>query len=227
MPGMAADETSHLQDVDLAQSCLEGDEERVRALKADHFSSLFQMLVATGASPVEAQDLLSQLWIDCVVGPGRPEPLLARYNGLSPLRAWLKSIAMNRWISLKRSQAVHARAVERLEVPLADTSGIKHPASDPAQEIKHILAASIRKALESCGSEDLVLLQLVHAHQLTRRELALIWGWDESKMSRRLKDAAARIASSTLELVKKSDPHLDITWDDLLDLCAAQSVLGA
>jgi DNA-directed RNA polymerase specialized sigma24 family protein len=180
-------------------------------------------LIGAGATPAEAEDLLSQLWVDCVVGDAHKKPLLSRYNGLSPLRAWLKAIAMNRWISLKRAQTVHMRAIEQL-APATGTANDR-PDAVHSLEIRSLLAPAIRRGLDACASEDLILLQLIHVHKLTRREVAVVWGWDESKMSRRLRDASNRISTLAMEHVKKADPNLDITWTDLLDLCEAQSIL--
>lgn len=218
---MDAHEGTHLRDVDLVQRCLEGDDAAVEELRGHEFASLSHVLLGSGATPTDVEDLLSGLLAECVVGRNGCEPLLARYTGRSPLAAWLRAIAVNRWISLKRSLAARSRAVDRLAAETTHSVAFRGPS-----EIRRILSQAVKSALAACDSETLVLLQLIHVHKLRQRQICGVWGWDQSKMSRRMKEASDRISSAILHAIKEADPLLEIRWEDVLELCEAESILA-
>jgi DNA-directed RNA polymerase specialized sigma subunit len=68
------------------------------------------------------------------------------------------------------------------------------------------------------------MLRLVFVHGLSQREVMRMWGWSESKVSRKLSSAMAHIEEQTLEKLKQMDPWLDLTWQDFVDLCDTHQV---
>ncbi|HEY5705170.1 MAG TPA: hypothetical protein VIS96_06320, partial [Terrimicrobiaceae bacterium] len=109
----SGDEAPALADVDLVQQCIEGSEEAIGQLKKSLTPFLSKVLSSYGASKDEIDEILAQLWGDCLVGP---RPLFHVFNGRSALKSWLTAICVNRWISLKRREAQHTRAVYSLTI---------------------------------------------------------------------------------------------------------------
>ena len=83
----------------------------------------------------------------------------------------------------------------------------------------------MRRALTACDVEELILLQLVHIHGVTQREVASLWKWHESRVSRHIKRTEEKIAKLTLQEVKETDPYLELRWNDFIELCQSVEVL--
>ena len=212
-----------LADVDLVQKCIEGNEVAIGDLKTSLTPLLCKVLGSYGASKDEIDEILAQLWGDCLVGP---RPLFHIFNGRSALKSWLTAICVNRWISLKRRQAQHTRAIYSLTIEAERPSAPGRAATThPDSAITEILGPALRQAFAACDVEELVLLQLVHVHGVTQREVASLWKWHESRVSRHIKRAEAKIAEHTLRAVKETDPYLELGWPDFLELCRCVEVL--
>jgi RNA polymerase sigma factor (sigma-70 family) len=217
------DEAPALADVDLVQQCIEGSEEAVGQLKRSLTPFLSKVLSSYGASNDEIDEILAKLWGDCLVGP---RPLFHVFNGRSALKSWLTAICVNRWISLKRREAQHTRAVYSLTIEAERPSAPGRSAtSHPDSSIIEILGPALREAFAACDVEELVLLQLVHMHGVTQREIASLWKWHESRVSRHIKRAEEKIAELTLRAVKETDPYLELGWQDFVELCRCVEVL--
>ena len=118
----------------------------------------------------------------------------------------------------------------RVEVPASDRSSDDfferrpQPESVPREEsLLKLLRAAIRNAFAKRDSESVLMLKLVHVHQLTQREVARMWGWHESKVSRALEVARASIARDILLELKRADPWLELRWEDFLELCSGSA----
>src|SRR5262245_37888570 len=85
--------------------CREGDPQALASLREQHHASLANILRARGASPTEVEDLLADLWADCVPGQANRPSLLEKFSGKCTLQGWLATVATNRWFDLKRKQA--------------------------------------------------------------------------------------------------------------------------
>jgi RNA polymerase sigma factor (sigma-70 family) len=218
---MSIEEAPVLADVDVVQKCLEGNEEAISELKRGLTPFLSKVLASYGASKDEIDEIVAQLWADCLTGP---RPLFHVFNGKSALKSWLTAISVNRWISLKRRETQHARAMERLAIETEESQ----PPSRAAQSdssIVEILGPALRRALTACDVEELILLQLVHIHGVTQREVASLWKWHESRVSRHIKRTEEKIAKLTLQEVKETDPYLELRWNDFIELCQSVEVL--
>ena len=206
------------------QRSLEGEALAVQALQSEYTPFLRNLLFKHRATETEVEDLLAGLWADCLVGSSDRPPLFERYHGGSPLHSWLAAVTVNRWISVKRREAVHSRAVQ---FSLSQGPVLSMECAAEAQldtELMATVEQAVRQALASCEAEEMVLLQLVHLHQLTRRELADLLGLHESGLSRRLKATEKKIAEATLAAVREVDPLLELTWKDFLLLCESTSL---
>jgi RNA polymerase sigma factor (sigma-70 family) len=172
-------------------------------------------LLGAGATTSEADDLLTSLWTDCVTG----KPLLLRYRGTAPLIAWLKTVVMNDLVDRRRRQSLEksaGNALSGLEGEGAHARRRNRAADAP---LFRIMRRALTRAFGSCPAESVVMLQLVHLYGLTQREVCVIWGYTESKVSRRLSAAMNQIAQETMRAICDADKWLEIQWDDFLDFC--------
>jgi DNA-directed RNA polymerase specialized sigma24 family protein len=78
---------------------------------------------------------------------------------------------------------------------------------------------ALKNAFGACPAESVVMLQLVHLYGLTQREVCVIWGYTESKVSRKLSTAMRQIAHETMRAVRDADQWLELQWEDFLDFC--------
>jgi RNA polymerase sigma factor (sigma-70 family) len=219
----SGEEAPALADVDLVQQCIEGNEKAISELKRSLTPFLSKVLGSYGASKDEIDDILAKLWGDCLVGP---RPLFHVFNGRSALRSWLTAICVNRWISLKRREAQHNRAIHSLTLDAERSAApTKSATSYPDSSIIDILGPALRQAFAACDVEELVLLQLVHMHGVTQREIASLWKWHESRVSRHINRTEEKIAELTLRAVKETDPYLELGWQDFVELCRCVEVL--
>jgi RNA polymerase sigma factor (sigma-70 family) len=207
--------------------CRQGDPGALTELRGRFHPSLVAILLARGADRTETEDLLADLWADCVPGHDDRPSLLDKFRGNCSLQGWLATVATNRWIDRKRKQARHI--------------AIDHNGSDekgdevqqnldtarwngPDQTVVTLLRGSLRAAFARCRPEARVLLRLVYLHELSQREMVRMLGWSESKVSRYLSRAMEEIETYTLAEVKKRDPWLELTWLDFVDLCEIHNV---
>ena len=206
--------------------CQQGDPAALAELREKHHPSLVNILRARGATMDETEELLADLWGDCVPKENDEPALLDKFSGKCSLHAWLATVATRRWIDLKRKQVRHGET----SLPARDGEG------DPlenlpaavveAQEdvLVELLRGSLRAAFAACSPTDLLMLRLVYLHGLSQRELMRMWGWSESKVSRELSHTMERIEQSTLQNLKQKDSWLDLTWQDFVDLCETHRV---
>jgi len=219
-------QSPQIHDIDLVQKCLNGEEDALTSLRTVYDPYLRNVLQSYRAGEAEIEEILAQLWMDCLIErDGRP-PLLHRYNGRSALRSWLAAIVTNRWLSLMRRQTVHNKVIDRLadspDYPSFDEGDL----SDLVDvELMEIIEEALRKGFAACTSEEIVMLHLVHLHELTQREVAALWNCHESYVSRRLKSAEERISEITLETIRAYDPLVNLTWTDFLRLCESTNFL--
>jgi len=213
-------------DDDLADvnRCLQGDSAALARLRDHCHPSLLNILLSRGANRTEAEDLLADLWFDCVPGSDDKPSLLEKFSGKSKLLGWLSTVATRRWIDIKRRQS---RLISRDETEDQGEAGENEPARagltrDDA--LTELLRGSLQRAFARCSAEVLVLLRLRYIHNLSQRELVRMLGWHESKISRLLSGALEDIQTATLSELKRRDPWLNLTWEDLLGLC---DILGA
>ena len=220
----ALDEPSH--EHAQVRRCQQGDPAALAGLRESHHASLFNILRARGATADEADELLADLWGDCVPKDNDQPALLDKFSGKCSVQAWLATVATRRWIDLKRKQTRHG------ETNLAARDG----ESDPLENLPstattfhedtlvELLRESLHTAFAACAPADLLMLRLVYLHGLTQRELMRMWGWSESKVSRQLAHAMERIERTTLENLKQQDSWLDLTWQDFVDLCETHRI---
>jgi len=203
-------------DLELTKLCLEGDVNALSGMRTRFHAPLRAFLLGAGAATSEADELLANLWTDCVAG----KPLLLRYRGTAPLIAWFKTVLMNDLVDRRRRQSLEKSATDAL-------SGADNPVEAHARRhgrasdapLFRIMRRALTRAFGDCPAEAVVMLQLVHLHGLTQREVCTMWGYTESKVSRKLSAAVRQIAEETMRAIRDADQWLEIQWDDFLDFC--------
>lgn len=219
---MSPAHSSYDEDIDLAQACLDGDNQAAEKLQLLYGQRLLGLLISRGATNTEASDLIGDLWGELSVGRADRQGLLTKYHGKCSLYTWLATVATHRLVDLKRRQ--------RFQGNLPNVQDNSDLASDfdqlPARTVDYTESAltrlmrdALKEALQECPPEAYLLLQLVYIHGVMQREAARMFGWHESKVSRTLDQAMEDIASRTLRILRANDPWLDVNWDDFLQLC--------
>lgn len=211
-------------DIEVAEAALDGEADAVASVvEMLRSPSLVAAILARGANPAEAHDLVNDLIGDCYGGvrtKGGLHRLLGRYNGGCPLPAFFRRIAINRLISLKRA----SRPMVALD---DDGNGCRDL---PAQEESltgsgdDALIALLRDAIERARArvdpEKLVFVRLMIAYNVPQKRLGNLLGWHESKVSRVKTDLLAELRMRILEELRLVDPWLELEWEDFVELCA-------
>ncbi len=209
----------HAADLALAEDCLAGKPSAWEQLRAQLHEPLLAALIARGATPVEAGDVLADLWGDTVLKAGE-RGLLERYDGSHSLRAWLGCIATHRLVDLKRRQRFNGEIPALADGEPNDFDTLPCPPDTAADgALLALMRDSLREALRELPAETRVFLRLVYLEGITQREIAAIWRCDESKISRQIRSGMSQVAERTLALVRVQDPYLAITWEDFVSLC--------
>jgi RNA polymerase sigma factor (sigma-70 family) len=201
--------------------------EALARLREQCHGTLLSILLARGASRTEAEDLLADLWADCVPGTDERPSLLEKFSGRCGLQTWLATVVTNRFIDLRRRQARRGETAPA-DAPEAEGDALDRlaaPAAAVAEgPLTGLLHDCLREAFAHCTSEAMLQLRLVYLHGLTQREVARSLGWSEFKVSRCLSEAMKQIEADTLRSLKQRDPWLELTWQDFVDLCETQQI---
>jgi RNA polymerase sigma factor (sigma-70 family) len=212
----------HQQDLDFVQRVLAIEPSAAKELRSRYHGKLVGVLRARGANQTEAEDLVADLWTDCFAARENRPTLLNKYQGRCALESWLLTVATHRLVDLKRRQSF------RVEVPGStadspdDFFDRRAQPEKPTSEkpLLNLLRQAIQTAFAKQEPEAVLMMKLVHLHQISQRELARMWGWHESKISRTLDVTRQNVARIILAELKKVDPWLELRWDDFVELCA-------
>lgn len=219
---------AHEDDMALVEAALAGDEAAGAKIRSDEITGwLAAVLAKRGASHTEAKDLAADLIADCFGARDGKPPLLQSYNGKGPLRGFLSRAAVNRLIDLKRRQKFQGSLPERnLESGPTDEFDLLEGTDDNAlsdDALVDLLRDSLITAFAKCNPRDLMLMRLVAIHGVRQDAIGNLFGWSQSKVSRTISGVMEEIRDKTLEEMQKSDPWLELEWDDFVSLCRSSS----
>jgi len=211
----------------LAQKCLEGDALAINQLQEICRGYVTDYLIATGATAEQASELANEMIADCLAERTDNKPRLATYGGNSPLRTWLKAVALNKLIQLKRREK-RKRQLDLDGRPLDGSEGGGEESSHEMRDLAEaplldIMRGAVEAAFRGCDAEAFVLVQLAYTNGLRGRELAQMFSCSEATISRDLEEARRSIADATMNYVRQKDPWLILKWEDFLDLCRVAS----
>src|SRR3954464_15225342 len=216
--------TRHEQDLSFVQRVLTGDSSAASELRSRYHGKLVGVLRARGANQTEAEDLVADLWTDCFGARTNRPTLLTKYQGRCALESWLLTVGTNRLVDLKRRQSF------RVDVPPSPDSPEdffdRRPQPEKATSEKQLvvlLRDAIKRAFAKQEPDAVLMLKLVHLHELSQREIARMWGWHESKVSRTLDVTRQSVSRIILAELKRIDPWLELRWEDFVELCAGSS----
>lgn len=206
--------------------CRHGDAQSLADLRNRCQGPLLGILLSRGADRTEAEDLLADLWADCVPGQDDRPSILEKFSGKCTLQGWLATVATNRWVDRKRKQSRYVDpgpdgSAQAEHDYLARLEAASYASEDT---LIALLRDSLKAAFELCTPEGRVLLRLVYLHELSQREIVQMLGWSESKVSRFLSKAMEEIETHTLAEVKKRDPWLELAWQDFVELCETHQI---
>ena len=212
---------THEQDLKFAQSVLNLNNTAAADLRQRYHGRIVSVLCSRGATNTEAEDLAADLWSDCFQArPDRPA-LLSKYQGRCALESWLMTVATNRLVDLKRRQSFRVDVSTSAQSSTDFFEQRAQPEAPSTEEsLLKLLRIAIRHAFANQESESVLMLKLIHLYQLTQREIARMWGWHESKVSRALELARQHISRDILADLKRMDPLLELRWEDFLELCS-------
>jgi RNA polymerase sigma factor (sigma-70 family) len=216
---------NHSVELDFARECLDQDESAIANLRHQYGPALRGILISSGASEIEADDVLTNLWTDCTVNHETRRPRLEGYWGQCSLMTFLKTVCMNAFVDRKRRE-IRWRKIEegadgtaRVGDSLYGEQEGNSPFDAPDGSLLAIMQAALLKAFDQCPAQAMVVLQLVFIQGMTQRQVAKLWGCHEAKISRMLDSAMDQIAADTVRAVKQADPWLNLKWEDFLELC--------
>lgn len=206
--------------------CRQGDPDALAELREKCQNPLLGILLSRGADRTEAEDLLADLWADCVPGQDDRPSILEKFSGKCTLQGWLATVATNRWVDRKRKQSRYVDPGQDGSAQAEHEYVARLEAASYASEdtLIALLRDSLKAAFASCSPEARVLLRLVYLHELSQREIVQMLGWSESKVSRFLSKAMEEIEKHTLAEVKMRDSWLDLTWQDFVELCETHQI---
>ena len=214
----------HEQDLAFVQRVLAVDAPAAAELRSRYHGKLVGVLRSRGANQTEAEDLVADLWTDCFAPRGTRQILLTKYQGRCALESWLLTVATNRLVDLKRRQSFRVDVPPSPDSP-EDFFDRRPQPEKPTSEkpLLNLLRAAIQRAFAKQDEDAVLMLKLVHLHQLSQREISRMWGWHESKVSRTLETTRQSVAKIILSELKKIDPWLELRWDDFVELCAGST----
>jgi RNA polymerase sigma factor (sigma-70 family) len=216
--------TRHEQDLAFVQRVLSGESAAASELRSRYNGKLVGVLRARGANQTEAEDLVADLWTDCFAPRGNRPTLLTKYQGRCALESWLLTVATNRLVDLKRRQSFRVDVPPSSDSPEDFFDRRPHPEKATSEKpLQDLLREAIRRAFARQDEDAVLMLKLVHVHQLSQREISRMWGWHESKVSRALDTTRQSVAKIILLELKKVDPWLELRWEDFVELCASSS----
>lgn len=198
----------------MVRGCLAGDDSAWVRLQKDYREPLAALLTAKGASATETEDLLCELWADLLGNlPDKP-PLLERYRRSGPLKSWLATVAINRLVSLRRktNRFVNLEAANISE-------SIEFSVNENQEgDLIATMRSSLFRAWMKCEPAARVMMHLIYIEGIKQCEIASVWGWHESKISRALDAAMEQIREETLRGITDYDTDAILTWQDFVEL---------
>lgn len=216
---------THAVDLAFAERCLEGAEVEVRSFPERYREAVLNYLIAAGTPPELAREVVENLWADCLYGGAGFPPKLRRYNGECALLTFLRTIALNQVLTIRRWEQRWAHLVPgRLDHDEGVNGNVRELPGPGSRAVEapllELMKSAIETALRKCPPEDFVLVQLAHANGLKGAELSRLFQCSQATISRALARAAERIAAATLQQIREKDPWIELKWEDFLELCA-------
>lgn len=175
-----------LDDVVVAQGLELGENEAARTFERSYMPHARAQ--ADQFAGRRGLDCVDNLAADLVLPRNNRPPKIATYRGLTPLKSWLRSVVLNRCVSLHRGR--HDVSMnESHEIMGSDTV----TSAAAAIECEEKLSPAFAKAVDEVPLEDRVLLKMLILDGVSQKELAVAYGVDSGTLTRRRQRAGANL----------------------------------
>lgn len=208
-PLTSAIERLPIHDLWLACACLDGDDAAVRALH-DIVQEVARTAVAgVGVDQAVREDIGQDFGVRLLFGTPSTPPLIARYNGLAPLRSWLRLMMVRSAVHLKKRNERHRpyedQMIEGLALDTADPE-LSYLKAHYVQEFR----AAFKEALLELDAKEQNTLRYLVVEGLRVQEIANFFGVNRVTVSKRLRAIRQRLLKRTrykLSLTLQADPE--------------------
>jgi RNA polymerase sigma-70 factor, ECF subfamily len=218
-----------LEDLYLACACVHAIPEAIETLEGDYLAKLPTLLGYLKLPAMMLDDVCQLVRTHLLLRTAGAEPRLAEYAGRGSLLSWMRVIAVR--------LALRQRASER-ETPeeeaLTALEALPAPGPDVEYDLikrryHHDFRQATREAFAALSSEQRHLLRLHFIERLPTTRLGLLFGVDQSTISRWLKSARQAVYEETkrrlqerLGLSSREFESLLAAIDSQLDLSLSQ-----
>lgn len=185
----------HLDELFLAWWAGTGSSEGLAAFEAEYGGELAR--IAARFRDLSRDELLQELRIRLFVGP---EARIRDYTGAGPLLAWLRVVAVRRFVDLARSAQSQRIAGELdehelLGLPAAEQRG----ESGLTAELQATLRAAFASAVAGLSPRQRAFLRHAYLDRLTLDQVAATYGIHRATVARTLASARAQLIERTRE----------------------------
>jgi RNA polymerase sigma-70 factor len=209
----------YVTDLALAIACRAGSEDAWREFDAKYRAGVERFARATMRDPVRAQELADSLWGDLFgtseIDGERRSPL-DRYNGRSPLSAWLRAVIARRevdvWRSQRRAESLTSSAAREAE---ASRNGAHEPEDPERRRFLEIFGPVLSAVVGALEPRDRLRLSAYYVQELSLAEVAKLLGEHESTASRNI----ARVRVEIRRQVERTLRREHGLSDDQIKVC--------
>jgi RNA polymerase sigma factor (sigma-70 family) len=215
----------HVEDLALAASCLEGNEQAWEHLLSTYRSVVERFARAAITDRGQAQEIADSIWADLYglreSSPHNKSPL-EYYHGRSSLAAWLRVVVARReaddWRLKRRSELLH---LEGARNGALHNSTAPADSSDPDRiKLTPMLSESLKLTFAALDHRDRLRISYYYVQELTLAETAKLMGEHESTVSRNL----ARTRNEIRRVVERALRRTYHLSDDEIRRCFEYAV---
>lgn len=192
-----------LGDLYLACACIHQMPSSIDALESHYLAKLPTLLRYLNQPPMVLDDICQAVRIHLLLGTPEAGPQLAEYSGRGALLSWIRVVAVR--MALKQRASTREIPTENV---LAAIEALPAPGPDAEGEfIRHRYRREFREALLEAfallSSEQRYRLRLHFIDQLSTTEMSVLFGVNQSTVSRWLKSARQAIYVGTKNLLQE------------------------
>lgn len=214
-PAETDDETppdSILRDVVLAQSLELGETGAAERFETEYMPVVRAMARRTGGQ--RAMDAVENFAADLILTRGDRPARIAKYQGRTFLKSWLRTVVVNFCVSgFRKQREVHPETLPELAIAENTTAPSDH------SHCEGLLRPIFMQSVKTLDSEDRLLVTMLVLDDVPQRELARAMGIDSGNVTRRRQKIMAAIWNRVNELAAEQNEERSLT--DCLDLILA------
>jgi RNA polymerase sigma factor (sigma-70 family) len=212
------------EDLALARQIVSGDQSAAQSFSDNYRSYLEALLLRKTTDPrssQKARDIAVDVIGDCFQSHEKEMDrlsILELYEGRTSLKGWLATVALSRLKNWWRSADFRLTIGEVDGIDLIESFS-DSPDLQSDQDAVAMIRVALEQSLNALRPDEIVFLRLVFLFNVRRERIAEMWGCHPSTVGRLLTDAATRVRETTQHHLRLLDPYLEITWEDLVEVC--------